>query len=92
MKTRFNLINGEYKASDASNVLLAVINDKINFNNRQIFSLKERFGANTSHYEQRVDELTRDAKLVRELLSTVSSEGKGVRIKSIVEIEVIDLK
>lgn len=92
MKTNFNLINGEYNADDASSVLFAVINDKINYNNNQIFSRRERFGSDTSHYEQRVEELKADSKSIRELLNNLKTERKGVRIKSVVEIEVIDLK
>lgn len=59
---QIKLIDNTYQAEEARELVLALINDKIKFLQHKIFSMKERFGADTTRMEQRVAELKEEKK------------------------------
>ena len=73
-KHQIKLIDNTYSEEEAKELLLALINDKIKFLNQRIFSLKERFGADTYKLERRVAEL----KDERQQLLTQFEKIKGM--------------
>lgn len=76
-----HLINGTFSASDAKKVLLEMLHNKINFHNRQIQSIQEQTGRDTSLSENRIDELFNTTEKVKELLLSAAKQGLSVRIE-----------
>lgn len=85
---QIKLIDSTYAVSDAQEVLIALLNDKIKFLNQQIFSITERFGSNTAHLKHRVEELAAERE---KLLITLNKFKEGdylVEIEGIIDIKV----
>ncbi len=63
MKThKIRLIDSTYGADSAREVLNTLLNDKIKFLNHKIFSMEERFGADTDHMKNRIEELRQEKR------------------------------
>jgi len=56
-KYQVKLIDNTYSGSEAKELLTALINDKIRFLKRKIFSIQERTGENPTHLQKRISEL-----------------------------------
>ena len=85
---QFKLVNSTYELPAAREVLLSLINDKINSLNMQIFSNYERFGDNSDHLRKRVKELKEvKIKLMDYLLDLNESECR-VKISAPVMLEI----
>lgn len=85
----FKLIDSTYSADDAKEVLISLVNDKIKFLNRQIFSLEERFGSDTQHLKNRVKIIQEEKAKLLTLLEQYSSEGTLLSIQCDVRMETV---
>ncbi|HET8861422.1 hypothetical protein [Marivirga sp.] len=83
------LMRGEYSASDAKEIIFNLIKQKINFHNFRNFSSQERFGKPDEESVQRMEELRKSREQMLELINTAKKEGKTVRLKSNISIELI---
>lgn len=85
------LINGTFTPIEARDVLLNLLDSKINFHNLKDWSSRERFGKPDADSEQRLKHL-KDSKDKVETLIIKSinedSEEKSVTITSIIEINI----
>jgi hypothetical protein len=86
---QIKFIDGTFNAEDALEVLLSVINDKINFHSSLLLSNKERFGVDASNSEKRIEELRSEKLSVMELLEEAKSSGALVKINSSINIELL---
>ncbi len=82
----FKLIEGEFKASDAKEVLSSILDDKITFHYKRIFSHEERFGTKDNHSVERVKALKENKLKILDLLSQAENEGKTVQLNSSIVI------
>jgi 23S rRNA U2552 (ribose-2'-O)-methylase RlmE/FtsJ len=82
-------IDGTFNTEDASEILLAVLNDKINFHSSLLLSNIERFGVDTSNSEKRIHELRAEKKRVIVLIKEAKESGELVKIGSTISIELI---
>ncbi|WP_436515598.1 hypothetical protein [Ekhidna sp. To15] len=83
MKTeQFDLIKGVFEAEEAKEVLLYLIDGKIQFHNRRIFSDKVRFGTENVDSINRIKEL----EAMREQILEVIDDSK-LSIHSQIHIE-----
>lgn len=85
------LVKGTFTPGEAQELLLALLNSKINFHNTKDFSSRERFGRPDANSQERLKHL----KAARErVISTFSelmkqdSEAKSVTLNSVIEITV----
>ncbi len=85
----YKLIEGKFSASDATQILLEIINNKINYHHLQVFSIKERFNGDVTHSEKRIKELTKIGKSLRKTLSAAEKKGYQIEIHCPIEIKVI---
>ncbi len=88
----YKLIEGTFSAGDASKILLEIINNKINYHNLQIFSIKERFNGDASHSEKRVKELSKISKALKKTLATAEKKGSMIEIDCPINIRVLGKK
>jgi tmRNA-binding protein len=93
MKTELktiNLIEGQFSASQAADILNAMIDKKINYHKLQRMSITE--GNNTDqcvHDSGRIDELLLEKAKIKEIIKEARSQGKTLKINSLINIEVV---
>lgn len=85
----YSLIDGTFTASDASKILLEIINNKINYHNLQIHSITERFGGDTSLSEKRIKKLLKTGKALKKVFAAAEKKGLNVEIYCPIEIKLI---
>jgi hypothetical protein len=88
----YQLILGEFSASDASQILLEIINNKINYHNRQIFSISERFNGDVSHSEKRIKALLKTSNSLKKILMAAEKKGYAVQIDCPIKIKIKTVK
>ena len=81
------LITGEFKPSEAEEILFSIIQDKINFNNRQVFSLEERGIDGAERYKKRIEELQESKKKVTNMINGCKAKNKNLSIESSIVIK-----
>ena len=84
-----DLIKGTFTPSEAQELLLDLLNSKINFHNKKDFSSRERFGKPDAESVQKLKHLTESRNKVRTLISRLINEGneeKSVTLNSTIEI------
>jgi hypothetical protein len=85
------LIDGEFTASEASDVLNALLREKINFHKLNRLSLWEGdLDSDTSFDDSRLAKLQSAQKEVQELCKEVRLAGRKMRINGVLEIQIID--
>lgn len=75
----FKLIEGQYTPAEAREVLLALVNSKINFNHMAAFGLEER-GGKAEHHRKRVAELKDVRAMVSHLLERAQEQGCHIEV------------
>lgn len=84
-----DLIKGTFTPGDARDILLDLLNNKINFHNMKTWSSRERFGKPDADSEQRLKQLEESRNKVGTLLSKLineDNEEKSVTLISTIEI------
>jgi len=84
---KIQLINGEFNPEDAKNIILSLINSKIQYHQLEIFSMQERFGIEATHSINRIEELKLTTRDVKEIIREAESLGLKLKVTSIVEIQ-----
>ena len=85
-----NLIDGIFSPSEATDVLVTLIRNKINFHNLEIFSLEERNGENIERSKKRLEELKRTNEKLTEIIQYAEKKDKFLKVFSSIEIEIIN--
>jgi len=88
-KLNYQLIDGTFAPEDASKILLEIVNNKINYHNLQIFSIRETSQGDTEHSEKRIEALLKTANAIRKELATAQINGYKVKIQCPIEITVL---
>ena len=86
-----DLIKGTFTPREAQELLLDLLNSKINFHHKKDFSSRERFGKPDAGSEQKLKNLTESRNKVRTLISQLineDSEEKSVTLNSTIEITI----
>lgn len=82
----YQLINGVFSADDARNLLLTLINDKIQFHQKESWSRKERFGDMPASGRSRIDELMQTKTDLAALIEAVNASGERLSISCSIDI------
>jgi hypothetical protein len=85
----YALIDGTFSASDASKILLEIINNKINYHNLQIHSITERFGGDTSLSEKRIKKLLKTGQALKKVFAAAEKKGLNIEVYCPIEIKLI---
>ncbi|QLG45656.1 hypothetical protein [Costertonia aggregata] len=86
-KQKIQLVDGVFSPSEASDVILSLINEKINFHKLQRLSWCEGSAtADTKYPDDRIKELEKEKEIVKEFISAVRHEGKKLKIDGILNI------
>jgi hypothetical protein len=91
MKTlHLKLIDGNFTAQEAREILLKIYSDKIQFHEMRNFSAQERFGKPDLHSSMRISELQAAKEEIKRELASVDPET-FVRINSTIEVHKQDV-
>ena len=82
------LIKGTFTPNEAREILLQLLNSKINFHNLKNWSSRERFGKPDTYSQQRLKHLEESRKKVELLISKSVNEEKTITINSSIEINI----
>ncbi len=86
---QIKFIDGTFNTEDASEILLAVLNDKINFHSSLLLSNTERLGVDASNSQLRIKELRADKERVVAMMKEAKESGALVKVGSTISIELI---
>jgi hypothetical protein len=89
-KHAINLIDNIFTASEATDVLITIIRNKINFHNLEIFSLEERNGENIERSKKRLQELKESNQKLIQIIEFAAKNDKKLKVFSSIEIELIN--
>ena len=82
------LIKGTFTPNEAKEILLQLLNSKMNFHNLKNWSSRERFGKPDADSVQRLRNLEESRKKVETLVSKSINEQKTLIINSSIEIKI----
>ena len=90
-KQKIQLVDGTFTASEAADVILALLDEKINFHKLQRISWCEGDNAaNTNYPDGRISELQNEKRIAKDFINSVRHEGKRLRIDGILNITLED--
>jgi hypothetical protein len=89
-KLDVKFITGEFSQEDARELLLNIISKKIQFHSIDSHRHWEKNASEDSSAKKRFEELQTSRSQVLQLLTSQSTQGKKIKINSIIEIEVLD--
>lgn len=88
---KINLIDGAFTPSEAADILLKVLDVKINFHKLQRLSRTEGNANDECEFDnERLNELIKEKAIAEEFFTHTRTNGKKLRMKSIVSIEIED--
>lgn len=85
-----NLIQGTFAPEEAQELLLELLNSKIDFHNRRNWSSEERFGEPDVFSKQKLEYLEEARRNLKILLAEAINQQKSVIINSIIELKIED--
>lgn len=89
---QFKLVKGQYEPLEAKEILLGLINSKINFHQLENFSNEIRFNKNTEHSKIRIELLTDALENISDLINSSIANGMDFKIEGTIEISLVPAK
>lgn len=80
------LIKGSFTAEEAKDILITLLNSKINFHQMKNFGLMERFGKPEYGSQSRIDELKKNRDELQNLFREAEENNVTFSIDSIIQI------
>ena len=93
LKTKQNiqLVEGSFTPSEALDVIVSLLDQKINFHKLQRLSLSEGYcDADTLYPDGRIKELQDEKNVARDFISKMRKEGRNLKINGVLEISIED--
>lgn len=88
---KIQLVQGSFTASEACDVVTALLNEKINFHKLQRLSWCEGDkDADTKYPDERIAELEKEKIVAKEFINSCRFEGKRLRIEGTLNITLED--
>jgi len=88
---KIQLVDGTFTPTEASDVMTALINEKINFHKIQRLKIwEENHSSRTNTLNNRIDELEKEKMTARAIIEQARKNGKNVTINGVLEIKYVD--
>lgn len=84
--TEIELINNEFEINEAKNLLMQLIQDKINFHVSKNFSQLERLGKIDAISAMKIETLTAEKEKIKKLLESITDQSSKVEINATINI------
>lgn len=91
-KHQIKLIDNTYTLEEGKDLLMALLNDKIKFLNLKVFSLQERFGADTYQLEKRIAELKEEKNQLQLKLKALENKHQMIEIDCRIHLKIESLE
>ncbi len=88
-KQEYKLVKGTFDLDEAREVLMSLINSKINFHAKKNLSSRERFGTIDQDSEKRIEELNISREQILQLLKHADETKQKITIESSINLEII---
>ncbi len=89
---QFKLIDSSYTVSEAREILLAILNSKIQFHQLKTFSHDIRFGRPDEHSEKRIKELEETRRAINDLLLEYENTDAKFNVQSMLTLQLSTTK
>jgi len=88
---KIKLVAGEFTPLKASDVIMSLINQKINYHKREDAQLWERnHNSNPESLNKRINELEEEKIIAQEFISKIRAEGKNLEIEGFLKLKIVD--
>lgn len=88
---KIQLVKGDFTPSEASDVIMGLLNEKINFHKLQRLQLWEgNHKGKTDQLDGRIGELEKEKEIAREFINSTRDLGQKLKISGILEIAVAE--
>ncbi|ASV29305.1 hypothetical protein [Maribacter cobaltidurans] len=85
------LVDGTFTPSEASDVITALIDEKINFHKIQRLQVWEgNHRSNTKGLDNRIQELMREKQLAKNIIKEARSKGRNIIINGTLSLEFVN--
>ena len=85
-KQHFQLIDGTFTPSEASRVLLSLVQRKMDYHRLEQFSNEVRLNQDPSHSEKRLQDLAKLENALKELFASAADAKQNLKINGWIEI------
>lgn len=85
-KQHFQLIDGTFTPTEASRVLLSLVQRKMDYHRLEQFSNELRLGRDPSHSEKRLQDLAKLESALKELFASATDTKQNLKINGWLEI------
>lgn len=86
---KIQLVKGNFTATEASEVIMNLINEKINFHKLQRLQMWEKdHEFNTDPLNARIKELKKEKEIAKEFIENLKSSGQKIKINGVLELSV----
>lgn len=87
---KIQLVKGEFTPSEASHIIMKLIDEKINFHKIQRLQIWEgNHKCETKELDGRIEELQKEKEITRAFINHTRGLGKKLNINGVLEISVI---
>ena len=86
---KIQLVKGEFTPSEASHVIVNLIDEKINFHKIQRLQIWEgNHKCKTDQLDGRIKELEEEKRIAKEFINSLRASGQNLKINGVIEITV----
>ena len=86
---KIQLVKGEFTPSEASHVIVNLIDEKINFHKIQRLQIWEgNHKCKTDQLDGRIKELEEEKRIAKEFINSLRASGQNLKINGLIEITV----
>ncbi|NJB36190.1 MULTISPECIES: hypothetical protein [Flavobacteriaceae] len=90
-KTEIQLVDGTFTVSEATDLLVALLEEKINFHKLHRLSLGERYpDSDTDYDDNRIHQLMQERTRVKKLYQEIDNPSAKIKIEGILNISLED--
>jgi hypothetical protein len=91
IKQKFQLVKGNFTPSEASDVIMSLIDEKISFHQKQrLQNWEQNHKSNSDEIDDRIDQLEKEKQAVKEFIAGARSLKSNLNINGILEIKIVD--
>lgn len=90
MTTQIQLVKGDFNPLEASQIILSLINEKINFHKIERLQIWEgNHNCETEPLDKRIEELEKEKVVAKEIIAKAKRLGAQIKINGVLEISLI---
>jgi len=91
IKQKFQLVKGNFTPSEASDVIMSLIDEKINFHQKQrLQNWEQNHNSNSDEIDDRINQLEKEKEAVKEFIAGARSLKSNLNLNGILEITIVD--